>query len=120
MKTLNMAALKAIKNGEGPNAPAPESTFTADTLALTVTAPDGTVVYEAELQPKAFKPKEKANGRVEGSVGWYAAAPIGPDGKRSKILGKYKGFDVSGNNMLFLDGIKVPPGTPVDLSDDEE
>ena len=124
MTKISRKDLLAAKNGNGPVTTAavePDpARFVAETLALQVTAPDGTVVYECELAPRGFKPKER-RGQMLGGVGWYAEQPEDASGKKTKILGSYRDIPVSANCMLFLDGVKVPPGQLVDLiSDDDE
>lgn len=93
--------------------------FYADELSLTVTAPDGSTVFQCRMLPRGFKPKER-RGQVLGGVGWFMEQRENDEGKREKVLGSYQGqFPVSANVMLFLDGVKVEPGTVVDLTDSE-
>lgn len=97
--------------------------FYANELSLTVTAPDGSTVFQCRMLPRGFKPKER-RGQVLGGVGWFMEQRENDEGKREKVLGEYVApgdarFPVSANVMLFLDGVKVEPGTVVDLTDGE-
>jgi len=111
-KTIDMAALVALKNG--PKDTGPErAEFKADTLHCIITDASGNTVLECSLEPRGFKAKEdKRNRRVSGGIGWYADV-------RGDDAGEYRGFPVSAGLRLSLDGVKVEPGTVVDLTDEE-
>jgi hypothetical protein len=112
MKKIDMAALVALKNGpkdEGPE----RAEFKADNLHCIITDAAGNTVLECSLAPRGFKAKEdKRTRRTAGGIGWYADV-------RGDDSGTYRGFPVSAGLRLSLDGVKVEPGTVVDLTDEE-
>jgi len=105
-KTISAAdLLSGNTQDEGPD----RAEFKADTLTVTIARPDGTIVAEVEMEPRGFKAKENGNTkRTVGGVGWYADM-------RGDNLGQYGAFKVNGGLRLSLDGVKVEPGTIVDL-----
>jgi hypothetical protein len=109
MKKIDMASLKALK--DNPKDAGPDrAEFKADTLHCKITTPDGEVVLECTMAPRGFKAKEdKRSRRTAGGIGWYADV-------RGDDAGSYKTFPVSAGLRLSLDGVKVEPGTVVDLT----
>jgi hypothetical protein len=111
MAKFNKSSLLNNPNTNSKDMEPNPAKFLADTLTITVTRPDGSVVLETEVQPRGFKPKQAKNGIYTATVGWYSDV-------RGDDCGSYEGFPVSGGLRLSLQGVKVQPGDIVDLSDD--
>jgi len=113
MKKINMAALQALKDGPKDTGP-DRAEFKADNLHCIITDASGNTVLECTLEARGFKAKEdKRTRRTAGGIGWYADV-------RGDDAGEYRGFPVSAGLRLSLDGVKVEPGTVVDLTEDSE
>lgn len=112
MKKIDMAGLVALKNS--PKAEGPErAEFIADNLHCLITDESGNTVLECTIPSRGFKAKtDKRSGLTRGGIGWYADV-------RGDDAGEYKGFGVTAGLRLSLDGVKVEPGTEVDLSGDD-
>lgn len=112
MKKIDMAGLQALKNS--PKAEGPErAEFKADNLHCLITDEAGNTVLECTIAPRGFKAKvDKRSGREAGGIGWYADI-------RGDDAGEYRGFGVTAGLRLSLDGVKVEPGTEVDLTGDD-
>ena len=112
MKKIDMAGLQALKNS--PKADGPErAEFKADELHCLITDATGNTVLECTIPPRGFKAKEdKRTRRTAGGIGWYADV-------RGDDAGQYRGFGVTAGLRLSLDGVKVEPGTLVDLTEED-
>lgn len=112
---LDMRALQAIKNGKGGGAEGPESAdFKANPLHCLITdSVTGETVLECTMTARGFKAKEnKKTRQTVGGVGWY-------QGVSGDDCGTYQDFPVNAGLRVSVDGIKVEPGTPIDLRTDE-
>lgn len=84
--------------------------FSAETLTCIITRPNGEVVAELDLEPRAFKVNPKSG---KGGVGWYAALAPRNDVDDG---GSYRGIGVNGGIRLSVAGLKIGSGDEVDLS----
>ena len=116
-KKITLAQLKASQAAgttpTGGEADPEKANLIADDLTVTVTRPDGTIVAQGEAAPRGFKQNSKG-----GLVGWYLSfGRRDPDDKDVRLdLGAYNGLPISGQVMLYVDGIKFGPGDTLDAN----
>ena len=113
MAKFNAATLRARATvADAAENPSEKADFIADILTVTVTRPDGTVVMEAEMEPRGFKAKEvksgPTKGQMLGGVGWYAAVT-------AKEGGAYDDFPLQAGLRISLDGVKLNPSDSLNL-----
>lgn len=114
MANMTLKDLQVMAEGTGSNESEqePRGEFLADTLTATITDASGNVVGTVELEPRAFKPREK-NGRLQGGVGWYANIA-----KKDGLV--YRGVPLSGGLRVSLDKLKFGVNDKIDLRTDQE
>ena len=113
-KTLNLNSLINEINAPKTSEEVERAEFKAEDLTVTVTDPSGNVVMSATLSPRGFKAKtDKRSGRTLGGIGWYGDV-------RGDDRGEYKGLPLSAGLRISVDGVKVEPGTLVDLTGSDE
>ena len=122
MKTITLDAMR-IKQASGTtdaNGAAKVGALFAETLACTITGPDGEIILEAEMVPRIFGAKEK-KGETSSAVGFQLVGPIDPDdpSNRQRVNGEYRGLPLRPNVMLYLP-VRAAVGQDVDLRSEEE
>jgi hypothetical protein len=120
--TITLEALRALQaNGATDSNGEPKTgNFYAETLACTITGPNGEVILEAEMVPRVFGAKEK-KGEMSSAVGFQLVGPRSdedPD-KRERVTGTYRGLPCRPNIMLYLP-VRASVGQDVDLRTEEE
>ena len=113
MATITLDSLMNPEPSEAQET-ADRGTFKAETLACTITAPDGTVVAECEMDPRAFTPKPGKDGEAaKGGVGWYANLT-------AKDGANYRGVPLSGGLRVSVHGVKIGVGDTVNLAPESD
>jgi len=114
MKTLNLQDLTNPASDANEDSGPDRATFIAEPLTLTLTRPDGSVVVQTVLEARGFKAKEdKRSGKTHGGIGWYGDMKAA-DGAT------YMGLPLSTGFRVSVSGVKVAPGTVVDLTPDSD